>query len=333
MGILIAYERRISMPGFVTHYLFGRDMYHKLKNAPLRSNLYHNRGAYGLGLQGPDIFFYYLPSYVLHGNNIGALAHIEETNAFFHGLILSHDLLTNETDRQIAEAYLLGFLGHYMLDTTCHPYIYAMSHYKGRTNEYYSKHAYLETDIDTALLKKKLHRQPRDFKIFHTFALTARQKKVIANLLYDAYHYAFPELPVSRATMHLGIFSIHLGTRMLRDTTGQKKALFRFLEKHLLGYPIFSPLIPSNTRVFRSDPFNLRHASWSNPWDEQHTSTESFYDLYQKAGKRYLALSHQLYTLLQTDKMDKSRSALLYAFLQKYDNLSFHSGLDVSIPS
>lgn len=321
------------MPGFVTHYLFGRDMYHKLKSSPLQSNLYRNRGAYGLGLQGPDIFFYNLPSYILHDNNIGALAHIEATNDFFHGLILSYGMLTCEADRQIAEAYMLGFLGHYMLDTTCHPYIYAMSHYTERSNDYFARHAYLETDIDTALLKKKLHCQPRDFKMFHTITLSRQQKKVIANLLYDACRYAFPTLSIRRSAMYFAIFSIQLGTRMLRDTTGQKKVLFRFLEKHLLGYPIFSPLIPSSTFVFRSDPFNLRHACWHNPWDKRHTSTESFMDLYKKAGKRYLVLCRQLYTLLETDKTDKTYDALLHAFLQKYGNLSFHSGLDVSIPS
>ena len=321
------------MTGFATHYLFGRETYHKLNQTSLKRNLYRNRGAFCLGLQGPDIFFYYLPSYILHGNNIGAIAHIEETNAFFHGLILSYDRLKDESERQIAEAYLVGYLGHYMLDTTCHPYIYAMSHYAGRTNDYYARHAYLETDIDTFLLEKKLHRKPRDFKIFRTFALTFRQIKVIAHLLYDAYHYAFPALPVSRATMYMGIFSVHLGTRMLRDTTGQKKVLFRFIEKHLLGYPIFSPLIPSNTRVFRSDPLNLRHARWSNPWDKQHSSTESFFDLYKKAGKRYLCLSTQLHVLLQTETTNTQHSTLLHEFLKEYDNLSFHSGLDVSIPS
>ena len=59
-------ERRfLIMPGYVTHYIFGREVYHNLKNNSLKKNLYYNRAAYGLGLQGPDIFFYYLPSYVL----------------------------------------------------------------------------------------------------------------------------------------------------------------------------------------------------------------------------------------------------------------------------
>lgn len=70
------------MPGYVTHYIFGREVYHNLKNNSLKKNLYYNRAAYGLGLQGPDIFFYYLPSYVLEGHNIGALAHVRETGAF-----------------------------------------------------------------------------------------------------------------------------------------------------------------------------------------------------------------------------------------------------------
>lgn len=56
------------MPGYVTHYIFGREVYHNLKNNSLKKNLYYNRAAYGLGLQGPDIFFYYLPSYVLEGS-------------------------------------------------------------------------------------------------------------------------------------------------------------------------------------------------------------------------------------------------------------------------
>ncbi len=39
------------MPGYVTHYIFGREVYHNLKNNSLKKNLYYNRAAYGLGLQ------------------------------------------------------------------------------------------------------------------------------------------------------------------------------------------------------------------------------------------------------------------------------------------
>ena len=61
------------MPGFVTHYLFGEEIYHQLKCNFQKKNLFYNRSAYAFGLQGPDLFFYYLPSYALHRHNLGAL--------------------------------------------------------------------------------------------------------------------------------------------------------------------------------------------------------------------------------------------------------------------
>lgn len=319
------------MPGFVTHYIFGTDAYRRLGSKPLKQNLHNNSAAYALGLQGPDIFFYYLPSYVLHGHNIGALAHTCETNAFFRGLLHGCQKLTHPADRGIAEAYVTGYLGHYLLDTTCHPYIYAMTHYTGRTKDYFSRHAYLETDIDTALLALKLHRRIGGFFIGDTLRLSMRQKRVISDLLWYAYHYAFPEYRLHRFTMRLGIFSIRLGLRILRDHSGQKKVLFRFLEKHLLGYPLFSPLIASDTLFFRTDPFNLRHTAWANPWDESRISTESFFDLYRRAGRRYQAMALSLHEALRADGADQARK--IAAFLEEYQNLSFHSGLDASIPS
>lgn len=40
------------MPGYVTHYIFGRDMYEKLNDPVLKNNLYKNRAVYALGHPG-----------------------------------------------------------------------------------------------------------------------------------------------------------------------------------------------------------------------------------------------------------------------------------------
>lgn len=321
------------MPGFVTHYIFGRETYHKLNSKKLKQNLYENRAAYGLGQQGPDIFFYYLPSYLLHNRNIGAMAHTRDTNAFFRGLLRSCRHFTSKHDQDIAAAYLIGFLGHYTLDTVCHPYIYAMTHYTEKSNDYFERHAYLETDIDTELLAEKLNRQPCSFHGSATIALTKHQKKVIAQMLYEAYHYAFPKLRLHKFTMRLGILSMQLGLKILHDDSGQKKAAARFLEKHLIGYPVFSPLIPSDTLFFRTDPLNLHHKLWKNPWDTSLSSTESFKDLYEKSQKLYLRRIRKLYGILNCEPDSGRLEQLVLNFLSDYGNNSFHSGLDVSIPS
>ena len=321
------------MPGFVTHYIFGRETFSKLKYNTQKKNIYYNRAAYGLGLQGPDLFFYYLPSYAIYGQNIGSIAHTSETGAFFRGLLRSCQKFTTQPERGIAEAYLTGFVGHYTLDTICHPYIYAMTHYHGKANDYFSHHAYLETDIDTALLDLKLHRQPCNFHAADTLTLTRKQKKVIATMLYEAYRYAFPELNCKKSTIYLGIYSIRLGMRILHDDTGKRKALARLAEKHFLGYPLFSPLFPSDTLFFRSDPFNMRHATWRNPWDNSICSDESFFDLYEKAQVLYLSRIRKLNDVLHSDADSNHRERILLDFLEDYGNLSFHSGLDASIPS
>ena len=315
------------MPGFVTHYIFGRETYHQLDADAFKANLYRNRAAFGLGLQGPDLFFYYLPSYVLHGCNPGALAHDGQANTFFSSLIGSCLSFSSAEDRGIAEAYLAGFLGHYTLDTICHPYIYAMTHYRGNEKDYFSRHAYLETDIDNAMLSDRLHRSPGSFCTGSTIALTSRQKTVIASMLSSACHAAFPRLRIGMLTMRLSIFSFQLGMWLLADKTGQKKVLFRLTERLFLGYPLFSPLIPSRSLAFRTDPFNLRHARWHNPWDPSRKSRESFSDLYRRSMHLYLPRLSRLRELLSCDEDGDRQTKLISRFLEEYGNRSFLSGL------
>lgn len=315
------------MPGYVTHYIFARDMYQKLTDPTLKSNLYKNRAVYALGHQGPDIFFYYLPAYVLHGHNLGDMAHTQKTNAFFAALLESRSLFKKPEDQKIAEAYLDGFLGHYVLDSTCHPFIYGRTHYEKNAKNYFSRHAYLETEIDSSLLELKFHTRRTDFHAENTIMLTHRQKRVVARMLHYAYQHTYNGLFVSRYTIFMAIFSTQLGFRILYDGTGQKKVLFRFAEKHFLGYPVFSPLIANDSLVFRTDPFNLQHKKWTNPWDSSITSTESFFDLYKKSEAGYLRQLKELTALLRERMHSPTANALTERFLEDYGNRSFHSGL------
>ncbi len=68
------------MPGFTTHYLFGLHAYRKFAPSSLKQTIQKHHAAYSLGLQGPDLFFYFLPSYIIHKNNIGSVAHTEKIN-------------------------------------------------------------------------------------------------------------------------------------------------------------------------------------------------------------------------------------------------------------
>lgn len=321
------------MPGFTTHYLFGLHTYNALEHTALKRKIQDNHAAYSLGLQGPDVFFYFLPSYTVHRINIGSIAHTDKPQEFLHHLLDSRKLFPDKKERRIAEAYIAGFLGHYILDSRCHPYIYWKSDFKEKINSYHGIHMSLEVDIDTELLQFYKHRLPSQFYQHSTILLTRLQLRTIATILYYVYAKTYPELKILYTTMRASIRSIQLGTKFLHDPSGKKKLILETGEKLFFGYPLLSTMFPSDTRTFHIDPLNVLHREWTNPWDHTLVSTDSFFDLMEKAQKEYLDVLKDLHQLFGTRlhaPYEKQRTEKLLKLL---GNRSYHSGLDAGIPS
>ena len=58
------------MPGFRSHYLFGRNALTTFTPNNHEQFLIRYPQSYHMGLQGPDVFFYYIPAYVFFDKNI-----------------------------------------------------------------------------------------------------------------------------------------------------------------------------------------------------------------------------------------------------------------------
>ena len=72
------------MPAFITHYLFGVDMYKAISPKELKAIIHQNQNAYKLGLQGPDIFFYDIPTVLGPADlNVGTYMHEKKISLFF----------------------------------------------------------------------------------------------------------------------------------------------------------------------------------------------------------------------------------------------------------
>ena len=118
------------MPGFASHYLFGQESLSHLKEDREFHTLSLHPHAFNLGLQGPDVFYYYLPAWLLYDKNIASHIHGEASLQFFIAMLDARNKLSKHSHRIIADAYICGFLGHYTLDTYCHPYIFARTDFK-----------------------------------------------------------------------------------------------------------------------------------------------------------------------------------------------------------
>ena len=132
-----------KVPAIYAHDRFGKIIYKNLEGE-LRRIVSENYTQYRIGLQGPDIFFFYKPlrdtEVVKYGN------HMHEVSAY--GFFKDAIKILNQRDIKDNEyAYLIGFICHYMLDSECHGYIDHM------VEEIGVPHIEIEEEFDKMLLR------------------------------------------------------------------------------------------------------------------------------------------------------------------------------------
>ena len=106
------------MPTTYTHERFGRDVLRYLPEE-LKPQTDAEYDLFHIGLQGPDIFFYYNPLFKNRINRIGTKIHKKPGRIFFEkaGRVLA------EHDDPGYRAYVYGSLCHFTLDAICHNFI------------------------------------------------------------------------------------------------------------------------------------------------------------------------------------------------------------------
>lgn len=315
------------MPGFTTHYLFGQQTYQKLPLSDLKKTIQKYHTVFALGLQGPDIFFYN-PFFLFRRAGVpGSLVHTANTQEFLRQLLKSPEIFHAENEKKIARTYVFGFIGHYLLDCACHPYIYARS-YHPSGKKHLSRHLALETDIDTVLLWKFQHRYPSEFHQTECIAQSKEQLEVISTLLYFSLKSTFSLFRLNEFMMKVSIRSMQTGCRLLYDASGYKKILIRRMESIYPGYAFLSSLIASDTIMCFEDPLNLKHHSWTNPWDESLRFRDSFMDLFDSAKKEYYRILKDIEVFFYREYSPPEKEAAFQILLNRLGNRSYHSGLN-----
>ena len=109
------------MPSTYAHRRFGADVLALLPDG-LRATPEQHRELYDIGLHGPDLMFYYKALQTNPVNRLGNAMHEEKGEVFF---TRARTVVENATDKSAALAYALGFVCHFALDSTCHPYVEA----------------------------------------------------------------------------------------------------------------------------------------------------------------------------------------------------------------
>ena len=314
------------MAGTVTHGYFAIDVYNNL-DQDTRNNLRNykeNLKTYNLG---HDIYFHSLNIYNRNIKNIGKYMHKHKTKDFFINTIKYIKDNNLENNYEII-SYLYGYICHYALDSTVHPYITYKAGYfnkrKKETYKYNSKHAEFENYIDAYYIYKNENMIPNKFKI-HKFIFNTKVsdelKELINYTLYKTYGF------VNMGTLFKnGLFNMKIIYKLFRyDPFKIKKSIYKFIDKFTFKKTI---KLYTNSYAFKLDNndyyLNLNHKKWNHPRYKDEAYTYSFIDLYNNALNMALDIIDNVNKVLYKDKpikyLDKVFLDISYSSGKKCDD-------------
>ena len=130
------------MASLVTHYFFAQRIRPTLPEKA-REIIAAYPDHYALGAQGPDIFFYYLTS---KKHKVGGQIHAKP---FADYLERNREWIEKGPTLSPTWSYFFGFLTHFSLDMTVHPYIDSVE------EKISIDHVTLERDFDRVILEEE----------------------------------------------------------------------------------------------------------------------------------------------------------------------------------
>ncbi len=162
------------MPAVYAHHLFGKEVLKKLPN-----ELSYIIKAYGtpfqIGLQGPDILFFYNPLSKNPINQKGYAMHKQPAKDF---LARTVPVVRKKGTCSPEYAYLLGFICHFMLDSTCHPFV------EEQVKTHSLDHIEIESEFEKFLLANK-GIPPLSYPVYRLIPTDAETAQCISHIYQD----------------------------------------------------------------------------------------------------------------------------------------------------
>lgn len=282
------------MPSFITHHVFGHEVLKKCtENDGLRI-IRENESAFNWGLQGPDLLFFRKAlsgKSTLHpyGNkmhsdrDVGGL--LSDMKKYIYGV-------QGEKQKETLLSYFYGFILHYCLDSTMHPYVYALQLREEAKSDNLKRtgiHARIESNIDSAIYPLFSGGQSAtdlDLKQYaYTDEMTSLVEGLYRTVLLERYG-----IDVPKGEIVASFSDAYFLERLLIDKSGIIYPLANFIEGILGKQGKYTGNVKTKT-PFDRDVLNTKRKSWSSPWHKYEQNYLSVLDLFESAmlcGKKLL---------------------------------------------
>ena len=246
------------MPTTYTHYAY------RMLSPKLQSKIRPYINYYNIGVHGPDILFYYRSISKNAVNQYGVKVHDEPMRCF---LCHAFSVFKRQRRKGAAFAYLAGFMTHYILDSTCHPYI------RQRMKETGISHAEMETDWDYMMMQRD-YRNPLHYKV---------ARHIRTGLAYSSVIGPYYDIDARKVSAGLWYMKLILN-HVFHSHFGVKRTVTAFLNENFLPGLSFQ-------HYFRKKKMNPKNRE----------NCRELYNLYKGSRKECAQMITELYEALQKD--------------------------------
>lgn len=289
------------MPFITTHSHFAKKVLEKT-DTTITNAFKKKQNMYELFAQGFDPFIFY-EFFKLKKVDLQGHCHRKDTDTFFLNFIKKIKEKNLQQDPSVL-ASLYGHLTHYVLDSTIHPFIvYKTGEYrkeKPETLKYNGLHNKMEMQIDAFLYEQQYHLPYKNFKIHKHLITREKFNKNLMNLLNEIYQETF-SIKNGGEKYQKGCNIMYFSYKFLIvDKTGIKKFFYRLFDKITPKKENVYENFSAHITHINSSIFNNEHKAWYNPWNKKE-STESFFDLYDKALDTCTSLFEATYKFINNE--------------------------------
>lgn len=286
------------MPAFCTHYIFGEEFL--LELPPEKRHNKNFREAFFYGVHGPDFLLFHRALPTMPGKSFHHLStklHSDDPVPLIE--LMRKFAFANESNNYI-QGYFAGFLCHYALDRTAHPYINFLQEAIIRKEKIrYSPsvvHNRIETNIDRFMLNTKLKiSDTRKFSPADTLSKNSEMLKCISTLMTKVINSLYKTKLTNEDTFRAFSDFRKLETK-LSDETYWRKPFAKIIELPVrpIKGPVLSTLIRSGKLNTDWDYANTTRHKWANIHLKGHSTEDSFIEIYETAISQAIYMYDEL---------------------------------------
>ena len=278
------------MPAIITHDTFGRETYDELHS--LIGNSRDEADAFLLGNQGPDPLFYSVADPRLRSvHRLGSRMHRECPSELLAALKRSITVL-DERDRSIGRAYALGFLCHYLLDSTMHPFVHWQEYEACDAGEpgldrsdSSEVHAVIERELDELVLFTKHGETVATFDPSREILRASNHVLSVISKMYAYVAMTVFGFAIPKDTFEASVKSFRRVQALFHSKNGFKREALARAEELVRRYSFYRSMSHRAVALEESIFDNRARTPWKDPFTGE-TSTDSFWDRYDAARAR-----------------------------------------------